>query len=72
MGIDAVRRTDRDACRDFTKCRHSRSAAFRGLDASGVEDLYVDDADWTNAFGTTLKGNREIAGYLRDQKLKKG
>jgi uncharacterized protein (TIGR02246 family) len=41
-------------------------AAFRGLDATGVEDLYVEDADWTNAFGTTLKGNREIAGYLRD------
>lgn len=41
-------------------------AAFRGLDATGVEDLYVDDADWTNAFGTTLKGNRDIARYLRD------
>ena len=40
-------------------------AAFRGLDATGVEGLYVEDADWTNAFGTTLKGNREIAEYLR-------
>ena len=40
-------------------------AAFRGLDATGVEDLYVQDADWTNAFGTTLKGSREIAEYLR-------
>ena len=41
-------------------------AAFRGLDATGVEDLYVEDADWTNAFGTTLRGNREIVHYLRE------
>ena len=41
-------------------------AAFRGLDATGVEDLYFEDADWTNAFGTTLRGNTAIAGYLRD------
>jgi uncharacterized protein (TIGR02246 family) len=40
--------------------------AFRTLDASGIEDLYVQDADWTNAFGTTLRGNREIARYLGD------
>jgi uncharacterized protein (TIGR02246 family) len=40
--------------------------AFRNLDATGIEDLYVEDADWTNAFGTTLKGNQEIAEYLCD------
>ncbi|HEY1652731.1 MAG TPA: SgcJ/EcaC family oxidoreductase [Acidimicrobiales bacterium] len=40
--------------------------AFRNLDATGIEDVYVEDADWTNAFGTTLKGNLEIAKYLRD------
>ena len=40
--------------------------AFRTLDATGIEGLYVEDADWTNAFGTTVHGNREIARYLED------
>jgi uncharacterized protein (TIGR02246 family) len=44
----------------------SIGAAFRGLDATGIEKLYVDDADWTNAFGTTLKGNQEIFQYLKE------
>ncbi len=39
--------------------------AFRNLDASGVEELYTDDADWTNAFGTSRRGGTEIGGYLK-------
>jgi uncharacterized protein (TIGR02246 family) len=39
-------------------------SAFRDLDALGIDDLYVPDADWTNAFGTTVHGNLEIAEYL--------
>ena len=39
-------------------------SAFRDLDAIGIDDLYVPDADWTNAFGTTVHGNLEIAEYL--------
>ena len=39
-------------------------SAFRNLDAIGIDDLYVPDADWTNAFGTTVHGNLEIAEYL--------
>jgi uncharacterized protein (TIGR02246 family) len=38
--------------------------AFRSLDASGLEALYSEDADWTNAFGTTKHGAAEIAAYL--------
>jgi uncharacterized protein (TIGR02246 family) len=40
--------------------------AFRSLDASGVEELYSEDADWTNAFGTSKKGAAEIAAYLKE------
>ncbi len=40
--------------------------AFRSLDATGIENLYADDADWTNAFGTTLKGKQEIFQYLKE------
>jgi uncharacterized protein (TIGR02246 family) len=40
------------------------ATAFRGLDASGLEEVYSEDADWTNAFGTTKKGAAEIAAYL--------
>ena len=30
--------------------------AFRSRDADLLQDVYVVDADWTNAFGTTLSG----------------
>jgi uncharacterized protein (TIGR02246 family) len=40
------------------------AGAFRSLDATGIEDLYSEDADWTNAFGTSKKGAAEIAAYL--------
>ncbi len=39
-------------------------AAFRQRDAHLLESVYADDADWTNAFGTTLRGRREIVAYL--------
>lgn len=39
--------------------------AFRSLDATGVAELYSEDADWTNAFGTSKKGAAEIADYLK-------
>jgi uncharacterized protein (TIGR02246 family) len=40
------------------------AAGFRGLDASGLDEIYADDADWTNAFGTTKHGRDEIVAYL--------
>jgi uncharacterized protein (TIGR02246 family) len=38
--------------------------AFRTLDPAGLEAIYSEDADWTNAFGTTKKGAAEIVAYL--------
>jgi uncharacterized protein (TIGR02246 family) len=40
------------------------ATAFRTLDPNGLEALYSEDADWTNAFGTTKKGAAEIVAYL--------
>lgn len=39
---------------------------FRELDASGLSDIYAEDADWTNAFGTSKHGRDEIVAYLED------
>jgi|GEM_PF-794538 len=40
------------------------AAAFKDSDASGIEDLYSSDADWTNAFGTSRRGAAAISAYL--------
>lgn len=39
--------------------------AFREHDARALSGIYVEDADWTNAFGTTRHGRDEIISYLR-------
>ncbi|MDX6751143.1 SgcJ/EcaC family oxidoreductase [Geminicoccaceae bacterium 1502E] len=39
-------------------------AAFRERDASILREVYVEDADWTNAFGSTLSGRDRIIDYL--------
>ena len=33
-------------------------------DARPLVGIYAEDADWTNAFGTTLKGRQQIVDYL--------
>lgn len=38
---------------------------FRSRDADELANVYSDDADWVNAFGTTKKGGPEIVSYLR-------
>ena len=38
--------------------------SFRMRDARPLLGIYAEDADWTNAFGTTLKGRQQIVGYL--------
>lgn len=38
---------------------------FRRRDADMLRDVYAEDADWTNAFGTTLSGRDAIVSYLR-------
>lgn len=40
--------------------------AFGMMDASIIADCYTEDADWTNAFGTTLHGRDNIIEYLED------
>jgi uncharacterized protein (TIGR02246 family) len=39
--------------------------AFRTRNADLLNDVYVEDAHWTNAFGTTLSGRDAIVDYLR-------
>jgi uncharacterized protein (TIGR02246 family) len=38
--------------------------SFRTRDARPLAGIYAEDADWTNAFGTTLKGRQQIVDYL--------
>jgi uncharacterized protein (TIGR02246 family) len=38
--------------------------SFRTRDARPLASIYAEDADWTNAFGTTLKGRQQIIDYL--------
>lgn len=38
--------------------------AFAGCDASGLDTIYAEDADWTNAFGTRRHGRDRIVSYL--------
>jgi len=38
---------------------------FRTRDAEAMRGLYVNDADWTNAYGTTLSGRDAIVDHLR-------
>jgi uncharacterized protein (TIGR02246 family) len=38
---------------------------FQERDAGKLTDVYSDDADWVNAFGSVKKGGDEIVAYLR-------
>src|SRR5262245_32174234 len=38
--------------------------AFASRNAGPLRDVYVADADWTNAFGTTRSGRDAIVTYL--------
>jgi hypothetical protein len=47
------------------------ASVFRELDASRFESaLYVENADWTNAFGTVLNGRDKIVSYLPRPELR--
>ncbi|MGW1893329.1 YybH family protein [Streptomyces sp. NPDC002004] len=57
---------DRDADEEQIRNRiRSIAIGFRELKADVFRDVYAEDADWTNAFGTTLRGRDVIVGYLR-------
>lgn len=38
--------------------------AFATMQSAGLEDVYAEDADWTNAFGTSRHGREAIIAYL--------
>lgn len=38
--------------------------SFTMRDARPLLGIYAEDADWTNAFGTTLRGRQQIVDYL--------
>lgn len=50
--------------------------AFATNDASGLDGIYAEDADWVNAFGTRIHGREAIVHYLEklfaDQRFKAG
>lgn len=54
---------DRDAIADLLR---RQQKAFVERDAELMRSIYVDDADWTNAFGRTLKGQDNIIAYLHE------
>jgi uncharacterized protein (TIGR02246 family) len=39
--------------------------AFASRNAELLRDVYIADADWTNAFGTTRSGRDAIVAYLK-------
>ena len=39
-------------------------ASFRTREARRLSEIYAEDADWTNALGTNLKGSEQIVDYL--------
>ena len=43
----------------------SLRTGFMNRDADALVDVYSDDADWINAFGSVKKGGSEIVDYLR-------
>ena len=40
-------------------------AGFARRDADLLHNVYADDADWINAFGTVRRGSAQITAYLR-------
>jgi uncharacterized protein (TIGR02246 family) len=60
--FDLLPQSDQDAV--FTTLFNLLSG-FRERDADQLNDVYSDDADWVNAFGTTQHGGRDIVAYLR-------
>ena len=62
MEITDLPQSDQDA---IAKTLLNLVAGFRERDASKLIDVYTDDADWVNAFGTVQKGGPAIVAYLK-------
>ncbi len=61
-GLWALATRDQEA---ITRTLTSLLAGFSERDADKLTDVYSDDADWVNAFGSVKHGRQEILTYLR-------
>lgn len=61
-GLSALATRDQEA---ITRTLTSLLAGFRERDADKLTDVYSDDANWVNAFGSVKQGRQEILTYLR-------
>jgi uncharacterized protein (TIGR02246 family) len=55
---------DRDASA-IEQTLRALQIAFRTRNADVLRDVYAAEADWTNAFGTSLSGRDAFVSYLR-------
>ena len=61
-GLWALATRDQEA---ITRTLTSLLAGFSERDADKLTDVYSDDANWVNAFGSVKHGRQEILTYLR-------
>jgi uncharacterized protein (TIGR02246 family) len=61
-GLDALPPDDQAA---IGKTCGTLARGFATHSADGLQEIYAEDADWINAFGTVKKGAQEIAAYLK-------
>jgi hypothetical protein len=54
---------DRDASA-IEQTLRALQIAFRTRNADVLRDVYAAEADWTNAFGTSLSGRDAVVSYL--------
>jgi uncharacterized protein (TIGR02246 family) len=62
VSLSALAARDQEA---ITRTLTSLLAGFSERDANKLTDVYSDDADWVNAFGSVKHGRQEILTYLR-------
>jgi uncharacterized protein (TIGR02246 family) len=60
--LSSLPQADQDA---ITMTLLSLLQGFSARDAEALVDVYSDDADWVNAFGSVKKGRDDIVSYLR-------
>ena len=60
-GLSALATRDQEA---ITRTLTSLLAGFSERDVDKLADVYSDDANWVNAFGSVKQGRQEIITYL--------
>ena len=61
-GVSALAPRDQEA---IARTLTSLLAGFSERNVDKLADVYSDDADWVNAFGSVKHGRQEIITYLR-------